>query len=198
MEPATGLASLFDLHRPELLRFLRARCGQDQEAEDCLQELWIKASQDRSGPIASGRAYLFRMANNLVSDLRRGQLRAMRRDRHWIEAEGDVDAPELRPDPNPMADEALIERQEAQVLAQAIEALPPGARRALQLHRIEGHSQAEVAEIMGISRSGVEKHMAVAMKNLRSALLDWGFFGAAGSQQQGWSEAAALRPDDMT
>ena len=35
------LASLFEQHRAELLRFLRARCGDVGEADDLAQELWI-------------------------------------------------------------------------------------------------------------------------------------------------------------
>jgi predicted ArsR family transcriptional regulator len=58
-------------------------------------------------------------------------------------------------------------RQEAEALAEAILALPPGARRALTLHRLEGLSHADVARAMGISRSGVEKHLALAMRHLR-------------------------------
>lgn len=195
MTSPAGLTSLFALHRSELLRFLRARCGNMAEAEDCLQELWIKSAGDKSGPIANGRAYLFRMANNLVLDIRRGQLRAMQRDKKWLEADADGDAGAIRADPELPADEALAQRQEAGILTRAIAQLPPGAQRALRLHRIDGHSQNEVAQIMGISRSGVEKHLSVAMKHLRAALVDCGYFDGAASQTQGWSDAARLRPD---
>ena len=70
------------------------------------------------------------------------------------------------------------------MIEQAIARLPPGAQRALRLHRIEGHPQGEVAAMMGISRSGVEKHLAVAMRHLRDALRDCGFFAGAASQPQ--------------
>ena len=86
---STGLVGIVEQYRAELLRFLIARCGDREEAEDLLQELWIKASSQKAGPIANGRVYLFRMANNLVSDQRRGRHRAMVRDRNWLEAEGD-------------------------------------------------------------------------------------------------------------
>lgn len=198
MTAPAGLTSLFELHRGELLRFLRARCGNPAEAEDCLQELWLKSASETSGPIANGRAYLFRMANNLVLDIRRGQLRAMQRDQRWLEADGAGDAGTIRADPDMPVDEALAQRQEAYILNQAIEQLPPGAQRALRLHRIEGHSQSEVAQIMGISRSGVEKHLVVAMKHLRAALMDCGYFSGAASETQGRSDAAMLRPDGMT
>ncbi|MDP9055942.1 MAG: hypothetical protein M3N34_01220 [Pseudomonadota bacterium] len=38
----SGLASLFEQHRTELLRFLRARCGDFGEADDLAQELSIR------------------------------------------------------------------------------------------------------------------------------------------------------------
>ncbi len=196
MEPSAGLASLFDLHRGELLRFLRARCGNADDADDCLQELWLKSANVPDGPIANGRAYLFRMANNLLLDRRRGQHRAMQRDRRWLEDGGEDVTAELRVDPDLPADEILAQQQEADVLAKAIAALPPGAQRALRLHRFDGYGQAEVATIMGISRSGVEKHLALAMRHLRGTLADCGFFGVAALQTQGRTNADRPRPDE--
>ncbi len=181
-----GLSGLFAQHRRELLRFLAARCGGRDEAEDLLQDLWIKALAQPAGPIANGRAYLFRMANNLVLDQLRGRQRAMARDRTWlVEDGGGALSPEDRPDPALPADETIARRQEADALRQAIAGLPPGAQRALRLHQLEGLPQGEVAQIMGISRSGVEKHLAVAMKHLRNMLADCGLFAAAASGKQG-------------
>ena len=183
---AGGLEGLLSQHRAELLRFLTARCGNQAEAEDLLQDLWIKVSTMSPGPIANGRAYLFRMANNLVLNQARTRHRAMRRDMSWLQAEGQGDdPPDDRPDPAMPADEMIARRQEASLLEEAIAALPPGAQRALRLYRLEGRGQAEIAEIMGISRSGVEKHLAVAMKHLRNSLADCGWYGPAGSKQQG-------------
>lgn len=186
-EAASGLAAIYAASRPELLRFLAARCGDRAEAEDLLQELWLKLDRIAVGPVSNGRAYLFRMANNLVLDRRRAQHRAMARDRAWV---GEGAAIGERPDPAPLADEAMSASQEADVLSRAIANLPPGARRALQLYRFEGLGQGEVAATMGISRSGVEKHLALAMRQLRTALADCGYFGAAASQPQGEPDGA--------
>lgn len=173
------------LHRAELLRFLAARCGNRDEAEDLIQELWIKAESAASGPIANGRAYLFRMANNLVLDRRRAHQRTMARDRMWLrEGPGDEGDVLHRPDPAAPADETLAREQERAMIEQAIVKLPPGAQRALRLHRIDGHPQGEVAVIMGISRSGVEKHLALGMRHLRDALRNCGYFADAASHSQ--------------
>jgi len=192
--PVSGLGALLELHRADLLRFLAARCGNAEAAQDLLQELWIKAASVESGPIANGRAYLFRMANNLVLDEVRGRRRAMRRDREWIGPDTDAALPpEERADPEMPADEQIASRQEAEILHAAIAALPAGAQRALRLHRIDGFGQAEVAEIMGISRSGVEKHIALAMKHLRNALADCGLFEPAASQDNGTTRGGETR-----
>lgn len=181
-----GLVALVDVYRADLRSFLRARCGDDGEAEDVLQELWLKVASLPAGPIANGRAYLFRVANNLMLDRLRARHRTMRRDRAWLEGSaGEATAIAERPDPAPRADEVLLREEEAAMVRRAIEGLPPGARRALELHRLDGWPQAEVARIMGISRSGVEKHLAVAMKHLRRSLADCGYFAPVASDAQG-------------
>jgi RNA polymerase sigma-70 factor (ECF subfamily) len=166
------LEMLFGVLRAELHRFLVARTGDAGEAEDILQDLWIKARQPGTGPILNGRAYLYRMAQNLVIDRRREQQRRMRRQRVWLEGDDDPGSGSEPKDGSLNAEEAMLDREEAARLASAMATLPDGARRAFELHRLDGLSHAEVAERLGISKSGVEKHMAVAMKYLRRAMLD--------------------------
>lgn len=179
-EPAGGLAHALEENRTALLRFLTVRAGSVDDAEDLLQDLWLKVAQTRSGPVASPRSYLFRMANNLVLDRARARRRAMLRDRSWVEEDGPVTEAD-RPDPAPDADSALLEQEEARAVRTAIESLPDGARRALTLYRFEGRPQADIARIMGITLSGVEKHLATAMKRLRKELADCGFDSVASS-----------------
>lgn len=185
-----GLAALMGAERGSLLRFLTARCGDPVEAEDLLQELWLKVATTAVGPIANGRAYLFRMANNLALDHARARRRSMRRDRAWLEADEPVAAHiEARPDMSPGAEAELIQAQEREQVRRAVEALPDGARRALLLYRFERRGQREIAAIMGISRSGVEKHLALAMKHLRRSLSDCGFFSTVPSKDQEVAES---------
>ncbi|MEG3125120.1 RNA polymerase sigma factor [Sphingomonas sp. GB1N7] len=168
-----GLEAVYRGLRAELLRFLIVRSGDAGEAEDLMQELWIKIQQMPSGPIAHGRAYLFRMAQNLMIDRLRERQRRERRERAW---QSDIIAsstPGSEPkDPERNAEDAMLDREERAVLASALANLPPGARRAFELHKLRGLSHSQVAAELGISRSGVEKHMSVAMKFLRRALLD--------------------------
>ena len=167
----SGLSQIYDQLRPELLRFLTARTANPAEAEDLMQELWLRAQDASRGPVANGRAYLYRAAQNLVLDRIRETRRRERRDRDWSDLQADPISGD-RVDPRPQAIHALIARQDIEALRAAISNLPEGAGRAFRLHKIEGLSHAETAARLGISRSGVEKHIAVAMARLRRALED--------------------------
>jgi RNA polymerase sigma factor (sigma-70 family) len=174
MSPAgAGLEQIYAASRADLLRFLVARTGNVPEAEDVMQELWLRLGAAPTGPIANGRAYLFRMAQNLVLDRLREHKRRLARDGAWVQSEvGTGAGGEDLADPDANAETAMILRDDADRLAQAISALPPAAREAFRLHKIDGLAHAEVARRLGISRSGVEKHIAVAMAHLRRALGD--------------------------
>ena len=175
MQPdsSQGLAALYRLHRAELQRFLIARTGDPADAEEILQEIWIKLRHVATAPIGNGRAYLYRMAQNLVVDRLREKQRRMRRERVWLDDLGGGPKNGSEPaDASPNAEEALLNEEETARLWAALKTLPDGARRVFELHKLDGLSHAEVALRLGISKSGVEKHMAVAMKYLRRALLD--------------------------
>jgi RNA polymerase sigma-70 factor (ECF subfamily) len=165
------LRGLYVAHRTELVRFLTARTGDPAEAQDLVQEVWLRIERGGVGPVANGRAYLFRIAHHLVLDRVRERARRAVRERDWADVALDQRAGEG--DPQQVAtDELLIASQDAARLAAAIAALPAGAGRAFRLHKIDELSHAETAARLGISRKGVEKHMAVAMAHLRRHLIE--------------------------
>jgi RNA polymerase sigma-70 factor (ECF subfamily) len=165
-----GIDMIYGVMRQELLRFLISRTGDHSEAEDILQELWMKLQASSGRPIGEPRSYLFRAVLNAVIDRRRRRQRRTRRELLWFEAQ--YGAEEDPADPCADAEQAIIDEHEERRLKEAIAALPKGARRAFELHRLQGLSHAEVASILGISRGGVEKHMSLALKHLRRAMAD--------------------------
>jgi len=169
---ASGLSRLYDEMRVELLRLLVARTGDRSEAEDLLQEIWVRLQAAESGPVANGRSYLYRAANNLVLDRLRATSRRAERETAWASLQQGPNLSHDSADQRPNAEETLLAREEAAALMSAIEALPPGARRVFRMHKIDALPQAEVAAQLGISRSAVEKHIVVALTHLRRALKD--------------------------
>lgn len=169
----SGLTALLAEYRAALLRFLVARTGDRTVAEDLLQELWIKVHQAEPIGIEHGRAYLFKIANNLVLDRARGERRRAAREKAWsaLAFGQNNDGGEIADD-RLDAECQLIERERAAAITSAIANLPPAAGRVFRMHKLDGLSHADIARQLGITRSGVEKHIATAMAHLRRATRD--------------------------
>jgi RNA polymerase sigma-70 factor (ECF subfamily) len=158
----TGLEAVFLDHRAPLLRFLRAR-GAGDSAEDLLQELWIKAAAGAGGPIAEPLAYLYRAANNLMLDRRRSELRSARRDQDWTDVTGGA---AVGVSDAPSGERALIARERLDAAEAALKALGDRTEYVFRRFRVEGVSQREIADELGISLSAVEKHLQKAYRAL--------------------------------
>lgn len=160
-----GLQDRFVAQRAVLLRFLRARGGGD-DAEDVLQDLWIKLQAARHGPVADPVAYLYRMADNLLIDRHRGRMRRERREDHWVQVAGngigDVS-------PEPSAETRLIGRERLARVRAQLTGLGERTERVFLRFRVDGIGQRAIAEEQGISVSAVEKHLHKAYRALLTA-----------------------------
>lgn len=157
-----GLEAVFMQNRATLLRFLRAR-GAGDSADDLLQDLWLKASAGASGPIADPLPYLYRTANNLMLDRRRGALRRERRDQDWTEATGGA---VIGVSDAPSGERVLVAREQLAATETALKALGERTDHVFRRYRVEGASQREIADELGISLSAVEKHLQKAYRAL--------------------------------
>jgi RNA polymerase sigma-70 factor (ECF subfamily) len=165
MRAAEGLLGIYDGLRPRLHRLLAARTGDPALAEDLLQDLWMRLQAGGIGPVAHPEAYLCRMAMNLATDHARSRMQSTLREEKWAESVTDVEDGIAR-DSLPDAERILMARDELQRVLQALEDMPPRAAQIFRLHRIDGESHNTIAARLGISRSAVEKSMAVALKHL--------------------------------
>jgi RNA polymerase sigma-70 factor (ECF subfamily) len=167
--PPSGLEAMLLANRPKLLGFFTSRTRDPAEAEDIVQELYLRLARVPPGPVTEPMAYLYRMGLNLVVDRARERQRRARREGDWGEVSTHRIGTELVDDsPSPLAE--LVGRERGQRIADALASMPPGAARAFRMHKIDGLSHREVAEQLGISRKGVEKHMAVAFRHLAKEL----------------------------
>jgi RNA polymerase sigma-70 factor (ECF subfamily) len=150
------------------MRFLLARTGSRAEAEDSLQDVYLKLCGVPGGDvlgILDPAAYIYRACLNVVSDRRRGRVRAQVRDDAFHKLHTRIEAGYLIADaPSPEA--AAEARLRLERILQALESLPPQQRRVFRMHRIQGLSHLEISKTLGISRSAVEKHMIAALKHL--------------------------------
>lgn len=154
-----GLEQVLIAHRPALERFLRARCGLAADAEDILQDLWLKIGDVAIVP-DDALSYLYRMADNLVTDRRRSAARRERRDDEWSQAangEGEAST-------EPSAERIVLAKDELTRIAAAFDGLGKRTTAIFKSFRIDGVRQDAIAAAHGISRSAVEKHLQKAYR----------------------------------
>jgi len=155
--------------RENLVLFLAARTRDMATAEDLAQDLYLKVAALPPEEVKSPAALLYRMAGNLLIDHVRSRQRASRREGQW-RMETRVTSAGEEVTQEPAADEVVIARERARLLAEAVAALPPKMGQAFRLHKLEGKSQAETARLMGVSVKMVEQHIAAAIRNLTQRL----------------------------
>jgi RNA polymerase sigma factor (sigma-70 family) len=159
----SDLQSVFMEARSDLERMLRRRLGSSPAAADLTQDLYLRLGHI-TAPLPDrhqARAYLFRMAVNLVTD----HIRVERRRAELLEGavvlfDEVCDGPER---------DALTRDQMRQV-EQALSELPPRCRDVLYMSRMEGKTHAEIAAELGVSRSLVEKYAVRALLHCRARM----------------------------
>lgn len=152
---------------PVVLGYATRLLGGDRaEAEDVAQEamlrLWRIAPDWREGE-ARVTTWLYRVVTNLCTDrLRAGRRRAM--------PMGD-DLPDLA-DPTPDSAARLLSAARLEALDAALASLPERQREAVVLRHIEGLSNPEIAEVLGIGVEAVESLTARGKRALAASLRD--------------------------
>ncbi|RKF23447.1 RNA polymerase sigma factor [Altericroceibacterium spongiae] len=159
------LIASFQEHYEQLLRFLTRRTGDVDRAADVAQETYFKlaAIEVEDQPIENRQAYIYRVAGNLAIDM----MRREGRETKWI-AGGEPD--ETVTDPSPSPERIAISRDRLRCFDEALNTLPPKARLALLMFRVDGLSHAEIAERLNVSKSMVAKYLAQALRHCRDRL----------------------------
>lgn len=159
---SNGLEAVFLNNRAALLRFLAAR-GANDAAEDLLHEVWFRAARTSSEPIADPLAYLFRTAENLVRDRHR-RLASQRR------GEGELLKIRLacsaQAAPATSGEDLLLARDQLRVVEATLAELGDRTSMIFRRFRVDGLTQKQVADELGISLSAVEKHLQRAYRAL--------------------------------
>ncbi|MGD9850590.1 MAG: RNA polymerase sigma factor [Nitrospirales bacterium] len=148
----------------ELLVYLNGKLRCPQEAEDVAQDTFLRLlSVDNPTTIRQPRAFLYRVARNLVVDSSR---KRTVRARHMVDMVDLEDHSSDKAAPDHMAEGEQL----YQVLREAIGAMPPRRRQVFVLYRFGQVTQADIARQLGISTSMVERHLMKAMDDCRARM----------------------------
>ncbi|MEO3750589.1 RNA polymerase sigma factor SigJ [Streptomyces sp. B6B3] len=161
------LLRAFEEHRAHLLRVAYATLGSLAEAEDCVQEAWLRLRRvsDPAG-IRDLRGWLTTTVGRLALDAL-GSARA-RRERYvgtWL-PEPLVEPGAARSEADDPAERVTLDESVSMALLVILEKLSPPQRTAFLLHDVFGLSFEEVAEVVGRSPAAVRQLAARARQHV--------------------------------
>jgi len=155
VNPAQSYEDTVCCHTGRLRRLCGLLLGDSQEAEEVVQEVFVKAleSERRQGPPADWGPWLTRIAVNTCRDRRRAGW--WQRFRRWS------DQVELVPiaDPGLTPEDAAIGAEERRRIWEAFRTLPDRQREVFVLHYQDGLPYDEIGKILNI-RAGAARALA--------------------------------------
>jgi RNA polymerase sigma-70 factor (ECF subfamily) len=160
-----ALAEVFDQLASSVYGGALRVLGNGSAAQDVVQDVFVElwSHPDRYDPAAGSlRTYLIVLARHRAVDLLRSELRRVaRQERHYrlIPAE-----------PPGTASDELVAAETASVVRAAVQLLPDGHRRVVELAYFEGLTCREVANAMGIPEGTAKSRLRLAMAKLESVL----------------------------
>jgi RNA polymerase sigma-70 factor (ECF subfamily) len=153
-------AALYRRYQPAVYSYCRRRLD-EQDAEDATSHIFVQAMGHlESCRSPSFRAWLFRIAHNVVVDFLRRRKPSLVLDERLSLASGER-SPE----------DVVLSSDLQQRLARAIDTLPPDQRAAVEL-RLAGFTGVECAEVLGKRPEAVRMLQHRAFGTLRTALND--------------------------
>jgi RNA polymerase sigma-70 factor (ECF subfamily) len=147
---------LYRRHTPYVYQFvLRLVGGNAQEAEDVVQETWMRAARGLEGFKwkSALRSWITGIALNRVREMARKKKRSL------VEVDGEWEIPDAVSDPGQRID-----------LERALELLPPGFRTVLVLHDVEGFTHQEIGSRLGITDGTSKSQLHGARRAMRRLL----------------------------
>lgn len=168
-QPHTMASELQRNYLDPLWRFVRARCDDENAAEDLVAETFASAWRS----LAEGQKpretwpWLVGIAKRKLADLWRLRSRK-RHERSWATLPKD-EKKRIESFTAGQAEEPELSREAKTLLREALSELRPDLQELLVAHHVEGVSLRELARRNGKSESAIESAMARARRALRSA-----------------------------
>lgn len=153
-------------HEAALTRYLRRVWRDQAEVPDFRQEIYIRVYESAVKELpTTPKAFLFATARNLLAD-------RVRRERIVsIDYTQDLDALNVLVD-DISPERRLSARQELRRLSAALDQLSDDCRAVIWLRRVEGLSQKEAAERLGMPEGTLESHICRGLSVLMKTVYD--------------------------
>lgn len=164
--------ALVERHSRSLFRLAFRMTGNEQDAEDMVQETFLRAYKQlhRFDGRAAFGTWLYRIGANCCLDLLRA--RRLRKELSCSGAEPEEGPNLLKNVVSPEPDPERLTRsgQLAGLLGPALEQLSDAERTAFVLRHYEGHDIEEIARVLGVNKGAAKHSVFRAVQKLRRVL----------------------------
>lgn len=154
----------------KLFRFALKFLGNEEEAKDVVQEVFIRVwnGRDQMNEVQNWEAWCMRITRNLSLD----RIRSLtRKQTQPIDASFDIHNDALTPHESTEIGESM------QQIAQFISSLPDKQRQVIHLRDVEGYSYNEICEILEIDMNQVKVNLFRARTAVREKLMKINAYG---------------------
>lgn len=145
-------------HRAALVVYANSFVGDQSQAEDIVQEAYLRFAPAAEGKLENPAGYLYRIVRNLALDLRRSLLADKRRDAAQLVL--------VPADAADSGEDRLLERDELRRIEGALAELSPNVRDAFKMRRIGGYTLQEIADRFEVSIPTIDRWTQEALKHL--------------------------------
>jgi RNA polymerase sigma-70 factor, ECF subfamily len=168
---ADAFRELVESYSPKLFRLAWRITGDEQSAEDAVQETFLRAyrSLGRFDARSQFSTWLHRIAVNAALDLLRKQQRQRLHREVGLDGATDETDPSL-PSPDPGPDRITLSLEVERAVRSALAGLSAMERTAFVLRHFEGRSIAEICDQLGLGTSAGKQAVFRAVKKLRLVL----------------------------
>lgn len=151
---------LYEAHGKPVWRFIYYKCGDGAQADDLVQEAFIKLWQNCAKVTQEkAKSFLYTVCNNaFLNEV--AHKKVVLKYAKAKPTKTNFQSPEF----------LMEEAQFHEKLKNSIENLTEAQRTAFLLNRIEGKKYAEIADMLNISVKAVEKRMSKALATLRDEI----------------------------
>lgn len=156
--------ALYDAHVDRIYRLAWRMTGEDDLAQDCTQDTFIRAFDRLSefrGDAAFG-TWLYSIATSVV-------LNALRKVKRHRQREADLELADAMRRTGPRYAEPDLKTK----LKEAIDGLPEKYRMVFVMHDVEGYTHPQIAEAMGIQVGTSKAQLFRAREKLRAQLAEF-------------------------
>lgn len=151
--------AIYIAHRPALLAYARLLSGSRAEAEDLVQEAFIRFSPEHADTALSPRAYLVRIIRNLAFNLKKRKRYESQQASENLPYWG-------QPQPVDTPEQHALFCDQVRSVASILSAMPEDARVVVEMYRFDGYTLQEIADRLDLSVATVHRLLKTAMARL--------------------------------